>query len=106
MKEFIPYLDTTFEGVLTPIEWNESNEISRYSLFLDNDEEIILQFRNKWKKKFSKLINKRVQLRGHFKYSRNYSKREEFCVSHIKEITDFSNYPTWLYPQQLSKTIA
>ncbi len=71
-----------YEGTLTPVEWSLNEEIIKYSLFLDNGEEIPLCIRNL--NKVKPLQNQQVRIWGYYKDDKKY--RSSFIVKKIKAV--------------------
>ena len=71
-----------YEGTLTPVEWSINDEIIRYSLFLDDGEEIPLCIRNL--NKVKPLQHQQVRIWGYYKDDKKY--RSSFIVKRLKAI--------------------
>jgi len=57
-------------GILSPISWNNQDEVEGYSLFTADDEDILLRGRN-LEGKFEMFKNQRVKISGNFLASFN-----------------------------------
>ncbi len=72
-----------YEGTLTPVEWNHNQEIIKYSLFLENGDELLLCIRNLNKAK--SLQNQQVRVWGY--YNDHNKHHSSFIVKKIKPVT-------------------
>lgn len=55
--------ETTLEGTLNPIEWDEDGEVIKFSVYSDDEEDYIVENYPK-PKKLQRLLNKRVLVQG------------------------------------------
>jgi len=71
-----------YEGILTPVEWNHNQEITKYSLFLEDGDEVPLCLRNL--NKVKSLQNQHVRVWGYYNDHNKY--HPSFTVKKIKAI--------------------
>ncbi|PIR35930.1 MAG: hypothetical protein COV37_05930 [Bdellovibrio sp. CG11_big_fil_rev_8_21_14_0_20_39_38] len=71
-------------GTLNPIHWDKEDDVDQFSIYSDEEEDIIIEeFHNK--KRLSRLINKRVLARGKIRIDENGEKHIKLKM--IKELS-------------------